>query len=96
MKWFAIILLLVVSACGNRIDPKPRQDLPKETAAVKVLAAQSAMAGKGVEMHLIPIPKDKAQLDRLLAMGYTIHEDHMHPPGVKECPFDKTGGGVVE
>jgi hypothetical protein len=47
-------------------------------------------------MHLIPIPKDKAQLDRLLAMGYTIHENHMHPPGVKECPFDKNGGGVVE
>jgi hypothetical protein len=48
------------------------------------------------EMHLIPIPKDKAQLNRLLAMGYTVHKDHMHPPGVKECPLDKNSGGVVE
>jgi hypothetical protein len=48
------------------------------------------------EMHLIPIPKDKAQLARLLAMGYTIHQDHMHPPGVKSCPFDKGGGSVIE
>lgn len=34
----------------------------------------------------IPIPKDKAQLQRLLAMGYKIHEDHLHAPGVTSCP----------
>jgi hypothetical protein len=55
------------------------------------------ISGKSpVEMKLIPIPTDKAQLKRLLAAGYTIHKDHMHPPGVKSCPFDKSGGGVVE
>lgn len=55
------------------------------------------MPGKGgAEMKLMPIPKDKAQLIRLLSMGYTIHEQHMHPPGVKSCPFDKQGGSVIE
>jgi hypothetical protein len=32
----------------------------------------------------------------MLAMGYTVHDDHMHPPGVKECPLDKEGGSVVQ
>jgi hypothetical protein len=58
---------------------------------------QSAMPAKvGTEMKLIPIPKDKAQLARLVSMGYTVHENHMHPPGVKSCPFDKKGGSVIE
>ena len=35
---------------------------------------------------MIPIPKDQAQLKRLLAMGYTVHEDHLHAPGVTSCP----------
>ena len=44
---------------------------------------------------MIPVPTDKAQLERVLAMGYTVHEDHMHAPGVKECPFNM-GGSVVQ
>lgn len=44
---------------------------------------------------MIPVPADKAQLERMLAMGYTVHEDHMHAPGVKECPFNM-GGSVVQ
>jgi hypothetical protein len=52
----------------------------------KPTAAQAAM---------IPVPTDKAQLERMLAMGYTVHEDHMHAPGVKECPFNM-GGSVVQ
>jgi len=47
-------------------------------------------------MKLIPIPKDKAQLSRLVSMGYTVHKDHMHPPGVKSCPFDRNGGSLIE
>jgi hypothetical protein len=92
MKCLAIFLLVALAACGRQADPKPAQ----AQAAAGMAAAQSMMPGKaGAEMHMIPIPKDKAQLDRLLAMGYTIHQDHMHPPGVKECPFDKNSGSVV-
>ena len=97
MRSFAILLLLCISACGKQPDQKAGQVLPKASVVASAAAAQSMLPGKTMaEMRLIPIPKDKAQLDRLLAMGYTIHRDHMHPPGVKECPFDKKGGGVVE
>ena len=44
---------------------------------------------------MIPVPSDKVQLERMLTMGYTVHEDHLHSPGVKECPFNM-GGSVVQ
>ena len=47
------------------------------------------------EMEMIPVPKDKAQLARMVSMGYTVHENHMHPPGVKSCPLDKAGGSII-
>jgi tRNA G26 N,N-dimethylase Trm1 len=47
------------------------------------------------KMTMMEIPADKRQLERLLAMGYSVHENHMHPPGVKNCPFDM-GGSVVQ
>jgi len=60
-------------------------------------APESAIPTKtSAAMHFIAIPKDKEQLDRLLAMGYTVHNDHMHPPGVRECPLDKAGASVVQ
>ena len=97
MKAFALLLLVGVAACGKQSVPASTHAQAKAAAAPSVAAAQSMMTGKtATAMELIPIPKDKAQLSRLLAMGYTIHKDHMHPPGVKSCPLDKNGGGVVE
>ena len=96
MKWIAIVLVLGVAACGKQTDPKTGQ-APTAAAIPNVPAKQSAMPGKAMaEMHMIPIPKDKAQLARLIAAGYTIHQNHMHPPGVKSCPFDKAAGSAIE
>ncbi len=96
MKTIVILLLLGTAACGQT-NRRSGQATPKVPPATSVAAVQSMISGKSpVEMKLIPIPTDKAQLKRLLAAGYTIHKDHMHPPGVKSCPFDKSGGGVVE
>jgi hypothetical protein len=86
----AVLLVLGVSACGQAKDPavkqQPMQAVPQLMPTGKPAASNAA---------IIAVPEDKQQLQRLLAMGYTVHEDHMHPPGMKECPFNM-GGGVVQ
>jgi hypothetical protein len=98
MKWPTTFLLLGLAACTNHAhQDRAQQRSSKPVALPSRPTAQSARAGNAsMEMKLIPIPKDKAQLARLLAMGYTVHRDHMHPPGVNSCPFDKSGGSVIE
>jgi hypothetical protein len=92
MKRLAIVIL-GLAACAKQPDHKGAQQLASKPAALPTMpAAQSPMP----EMKMIAIPKDKAQLARLVAMGYTVHENHMHPPGVKSCPFDKNGGSIIE
>jgi|KBSSwiStaDraftv2_1062776.scaffolds.fasta_scaffold03736_18 hypothetical protein len=94
MKLLPIIMLVGLASCGDAGDqPVARRsaqptaaEAPAKSMASKPVAAQAAM---------IPVPTDKAQLERMLAMGYTVHEDHMHAPGVKECPFNM-GGSVVQ
>jgi hypothetical protein len=95
MKWIAILLLFGIGSCGRQADPVPHQQTSKPDLP-SIAATQSMVGAKQAAMHSIPVPKDKAQLDRMLAMGYTVHEDHMHPPGVKECPLDKAGSSVVQ
>ena len=95
MRKFAILLLFATCACGKQAERQVQQS-SKASAITGAAAAESAMPGKTSAAMLIAVPKDKAQLDRLLAMGYTVHKDHMHPPGVKECPLDKAGGSVVQ
>jgi hypothetical protein len=91
-------LLLGLAACGKHTaTPEAQQSPAKPVAFPSIAAPQSAMPGKTrAEMKLIPIPKDKTQLAHLISMGYTVHHDHMHPPGVKSCPFDKNGGSLIE
>ena len=38
------------------------------------------------QAQLVSVPKDPAQLKRLESLGYTVHEDHLHAPGVTTCP----------
>ena len=93
MKPFALVLAFSLTACGK--DAAPPVQSPK--ASAPATSAMPTMASKPKTMErMILVPTDKAQLKRMLAMGYTVHEDHMHPPGVKECAFDKAGGSVVQ
>jgi hypothetical protein len=96
MRRFALLLLLAAGACGSegeRTASPPAQD----AAAAPPMAPQSTVAGNAAAAKpaMLEVPADKAQLQRLTALGYTVHEEHMHPPGTKECPFDM-GGGVVQ
>jgi hypothetical protein len=97
-----IALLLVLGACGcgkeaEQAAQQPPAQAPRAAAAAAPMAPQSSVAGAPATMKpaMLEVPKDKSQLQRMLAMGYTVHEDHMHPPGVKECPFNM-GGSIVQ
>ena len=90
MKPIAVLLILGASACAKEADQAAQQP----PAEVTVPAASNPMAPEA-KPAMLEVPDDKAQLQRLLAMGYTVHEEHLHPPGTKECPFDM-GGGVVQ
>jgi predicted flap endonuclease-1-like 5' DNA nuclease len=82
--------LLLLAACSQH-QPQTSQVAAQAKLAAPMVPAKM-VAGpvsrpKGWKGPLmIPIPKDRAQLKRLLAMGYTIHEDHLHAPGVTSCP----------
>ncbi|HEX6072227.1 MAG TPA: hypothetical protein VFY95_04385 [Sphingomicrobium sp.] len=95
MREIAILVAVGFCACGKEADPvaQPAQ----APAATSAAAPQSPVAGKmaPTKAAMLAVPEDKQQLERLLALGYTVHEDHLHPPGVKECPFNM-GGGVVQ
>ena len=41
------------------------------------------------------MPKDQAELDRMILAGYTPHGNHLHPPGVKKCPLAQEGNEAV-
>lgn len=80
MKHYAIALLLL-SACG----PSGEREQPEESAGPAVEAAVPP-APATTKAVVLAIPDDKAQLERLVAMGYKMHEDHLDPPGVASCP----------
>jgi hypothetical protein len=96
MRRFAVLLALAAGACGNEGEQTP--DAPAQDAtATAPMGPQSTVAGNAAAAKpaMLEVPADKAQLERLTALGYTVHDEHLHPPGVKECPFDM-GGGVVQ
>lgn len=90
MKRLLLLFALGVSAC--------EREAPEDTAApAPPAAADAILPGQDSAKKsaaVLPIPKDQAQLDRMILAGYTPHGDHLHPPGVNECPLTK-GSEVV-
>ncbi len=83
-----VMLIVAVGGCARQAE---------EGAAAPPVAAENVLASPGPVSKppdLIPKPDDKAELDRLILAGYTPHADHMHAPGVNECPMSK-GSDVV-
>ncbi|WP_155265414.1 hypothetical protein [Sphingomonas segetis] len=80
-----IVALTCLAACSQQKQPHA-----VDTGAENVVAAARAPTSMPAQPRkaalMIPIPKDPAQLERLLAMGYSVHEDHLHAPGVTSCP----------
>lgn len=80
MKRFAIVLL-ALSSCGSSDDPRATEQF-----AVPAPGATLPPPPRATKAMTLKIPDDTAQLERLVAMGYIVHEDHLDPPGVASCP----------
>ena len=90
MKRLAPLIALMVSACSG--EPQDNVAVRDPTAADAVLPAQGP---KSQPAQVVPLPKDQAELDRMILAGFTPHADHLHAPGVKSCPLAKEGNEAV-
>jgi hypothetical protein len=85
-----LLLTLATSACGR--ESQQSATAPAMTAPDNIVAAQGPVSKPPA---VVPVPKDQAELDRMILAGYTPHGVHLHPPGVNECPLAQGGEAVM-
>jgi hypothetical protein len=90
-----ILLALVLSACGRSPEPAVDSAEGDRAAAAEALNVVDGNAAKSAIPAVVPLPKDEADLDRMILAGYTPHADHLHSPGVNECPLTKGNDAVM-
>ena len=90
MKRLVWVIPLGLAACDSG---QQTNTTSAPTAAIDPVAATQAPTSK--PPSVIPRPKDQAELDRLILAGYTPHSNHLHPPGVKECPLAQGNDAVM-
>lgn len=90
MKRRLLLVALGVFACDQ--TPEDRASAPAPTSSADRNAAPAAQSKAPL---VLPLPKDQKELDRLIMAGYAPHGDHLHPPGVKNCPLAKEGNEAV-
>lgn len=88
MRYVVLSILLTASACGQ----EQQQAAPAPVTTEAAIPAETRVSRPP---EVVPLPKDQAELDRLILAGYTPHANHMHPPGVKSCPLAKGGEAVM-
>ncbi len=76
------LALLLLTACAQETEPERAEQ--KSSAPPPAMAPAQPQPGQS--SALMSIPEDPQALAKLEAMGYTIHEDHLHAPGVTNCP----------
>ena len=85
---------MLLFACGlAACEREAAQD-----AAIPAPAAPDTMlpgTAKPQAAAVVPRPQDQAQLDRMILAGYTPHGEHLHPPGVDQCPLTKGSEAVM-
>lgn len=89
MKQVVMLLTLGALACNRAPD---NAAMPASTAPNATLPTQGPVSKMSV---VVAIPRDQAQLDRMILAGYTPHMDHLHPPGANECPLTKGTEAVM-
>ena len=87
-----VLALIALAASG--CDRQPEQSAaPQRPAAPLDISVEQAPSSK--PPATIPMPEDKAEVDRMIVAGYTPHGKHLHAPGVKECPLAQGGEAVM-
>ena len=89
MKRLLLLFAFGVCAC--------EREAPEGTAVTAPAAPNAMLPGLDSARNsasVIPRPEDPAQLDQMILAGFTPHADHLHPPGINECPLTK-GSEVV-
>lgn len=82
------LLAPLAAACGQ--DSEERSAMPQPAQANAAAAEQASKLPA-----VVPLPEDQAQLDRMILAGYTPHADHLHAPGVEQCPMAKGTEAVM-
>ncbi|MEO7602505.1 MAG: hypothetical protein ABIS39_04470 [Sphingomicrobium sp.] len=90
MKNAILLLALGLCACGPEAGEGERKIAPAAAGNVLQDLAPATRANA-----VVPRPTDQAQLDRMILAGYTPHSEHLHAPGVNECPLTKGSEAVM-
>lgn len=90
MRILAGLILLGLSACAPDAEAETEPAAQPAMATIEIPGAATSVPTKA---RLMDMPDDPQAVRRLEAMGYTVHEDHLHAPGVNSCP--KMGDGPV-
>jgi hypothetical protein len=86
------LLLIALGACGCSQAPEEQASAPASAMPNESVAGQQAQSKAPL---VLPLPTDQKELDQLILAGYTPHGEHLHPPGVKNCPLAKEGNEAV-
>jgi PBP1b-binding outer membrane lipoprotein LpoB len=84
--------LLLLTGCAQEREPAPAkaetqaQVIPPAPVQPQPVLPQPGQPQAGQSSALMAIPEDPQAVKKLEAMGYTIHMDHLHAPGVTVCP----------
>lgn len=90
MKRLVLLISLAASACNQEPQRNPAAPDPAATDVMLPADARQSQPPK-----VVPMPKDQAELDRMILAGYTPHGNHLHPPGVKSCPLAQGSEAVM-
>ena len=87
-----LLLLVVLGAGACNRAPEEQASAPFPGPAPQVVKTDAAQSRAPL---VLPMPQDQKELDRMILAGYTPHGNHLHPPGVKNCPLAKEGNEAV-
>ena len=89
MRLAMLILLLATGACERQPEASTATAAPKRAELPQLDGPKSKIPA------VVPMPKDQGDLDRMILAGYTPHGNHLHSPGVNECPLSKGNDAVM-